>query len=82
ARLMHPVWTPLLLSLKVAGLATLLNLVLGVAAAWGLSRWRSPLRDFIDSILTLPLVLSPTVLGYYLLVLFGRRGTFGAWLES
>ncbi|TDY97336.1 UNVERIFIED_ORG: molybdate transport system permease protein [Herbaspirillum seropedicae] len=79
---MHPVWTPLLLSLKVAGLATLLNLVLGVAAAWGLSRWRSPLRDFIDSILTLPLVLPPTVLGYYLLVLFGRRSTFGAWLES
>lgn len=79
---MHPVWTPLLLSLKVAGLATLLNLVLGVAAAYGLSRWRSPLRDFIDSVLTLPLVLPPTVMGYYLLVLFGRRGTFGAWLES
>ncbi len=79
---MHPVWTPLLLSLKVAGLATLLNLVLGVAAAYGLSRWRSPLRDVIDSILTLPLVLPPTVLGYYLLVLFGRRGTFGAWLEG
>jgi molybdate transport system permease protein len=53
-----------------------------VAAAYGLSRWRSPLRDFIDSVLTLPLVLPPTVLGYYLLVLFGRRGTFGAWLES
>lgn len=79
---MHPVWTPLLLSLKVAGLATLVNMVLGVAAAYGLSRWRSPLRDFIDSVLTLPLVLPPTVLGYYLLVLFGRRGTFGAWLES
>ncbi|MFJ3058720.1 molybdate ABC transporter permease subunit [Herbaspirillum sp. NPDC087042] len=79
---MHPVWTPLLLSLKVAGLATLLNLILGVAAAYGLSRWRSPLRDFIDSVLTLPLVLPPTVMGYYLLVLFGRRGTFGAWLES
>ncbi|MDR6394511.1 molybdate ABC transporter permease subunit [Herbaspirillum seropedicae] len=78
---MHPVWTPLLLSLKVAGLATLLNLVLGVAAAYGLSRWRSPLRDFIDSVLTLPLVLPPTVLGYYLLVLFGRRGALGAWLE-
>ncbi|MBP0597046.1 molybdate ABC transporter permease subunit [Herbaspirillum sp. LeCh32-8] len=79
---MHPVWTPLLLSLKVAGLATLANMVLGVAAAYGLSRWRSPLRDFIDSVLTLPLVLPPTVLGYYLLVLFGRRGTFGAWLDS
>lgn len=79
---MHPVWTPLLLSLKVAGLATLANMMLGVAAAYGLSRWRSPLRDFIDSVLTLPLVLPPTVLGYYLLVLFGRRGAFGAWLEG
>jgi len=72
----------LLLSLKVAGWATMLNLFVGVAAAYGLSRWRSPLRDLIDSILTLPLVLPPTVLGYYLLVLLGKRGTFGAWLSS
>ncbi|RFB73419.1 MULTISPECIES: molybdate ABC transporter permease subunit [unclassified Herbaspirillum] len=79
---MGAVWTPLLLSLKVAGWATVLNLFFGVAAAYGLSRWRSPLRDLVDSILTLPLVLPPTVLGYYLLVLFGKRGTFGAWLSS
>ncbi|AKZ64014.1 molybdate ABC transporter permease [Herbaspirillum hiltneri N3] len=79
---MGAVWTPLLLSLKVAGWATVLNLFFGVAAAYGLSRWRSPLRDLIDSILTLPLVLPPTVLGYYLLVLFGKRGTFGAWLSG
>ncbi len=72
----------MLLSLKVAGWATVLNLFFGVAAAYGLSRWRSPLRDLIDSILTLPLVLPPTVLGYYLLVLFGKRGTFGAWLSG
>ena len=78
---MGAVWTPLLLSLKVAGWATVLNLFFGVAAAYGLSRWRSPLRDLIDSILTLPLVLPPTVLGYYLLVLLGKRGTFGAWLS-
>ncbi|MFL9924997.1 molybdate ABC transporter permease subunit [Herbaspirillum lusitanum] len=79
---MHSVWTPLLLSLKVAGWATALNLIFGVAVAYGLSRWRSTARDLVDSILTLPLVLPPTVLGYYLLVLFGRRGTFGAWLDS
>ena len=79
---MGAIWTPLLLSLKVAGWATALNLVLGVAAAYGLSRWRSPLRDLVDTLLTLPLVLPPTVLGYYLLVLFGRRGTFGAWLSQ
>jgi molybdate transport system permease protein len=76
------VWIALSLSLKVAGWATLLNLLFGVAAAYGLSRWRSPARDLVDAILTLPLVLPPTVLGYYLLVLLGRRGVFGAWLEK
>ena len=72
---------PLLLSLKVALWATAINLVLGVSVAYGLSRWRSGWRDLIDSLLTLPLVLPPTVLGYYLLVLLGRRGTVGAWLD-
>ena len=79
---MDGIWTPLLLSLKVAGWATLLNAVLGVAAAYGIARWRSSARDVVAAILTLPLVLPPTVLGYYLLVLVGRRGVFGAWLES
>ncbi|MCC8396741.1 molybdate ABC transporter permease subunit [Paraburkholderia sp. MMS20-SJTR3] len=78
---MQEAWVPLLLSLKVAGWATALNLVLGVAAALGLSRWRSAARDVIDSLLMLPLVLPPTVLGYYLLVLLGRRGVIGAWLD-
>jgi len=75
-----PVWVPLLLSLKVAGWATLLATVAGTAAAYGLSRWRWPGRDLLDAILTLPLVLLPTVLGYYLLVLLGRRGIIGETL--
>jgi molybdate transport system permease protein len=75
------IWVPLALSLKVALWATAINLLLGVAVAFGLSRWRSPARELVDSILTLPLVLPPTVLGYYLLVLLGRRGVFGEWLE-
>jgi molybdate transport system permease protein len=75
------VWVPLALTLKVALWATAINLVLGVAVAFGLARWRSPAREVVDSILTLPLVLPPTVLGYYLLVLLGRRGVFGAWLD-
>jgi len=79
---MEQAWVPLLLSLKVAGWATALNLVLGVAAALGLSRWRSGARDVVDSLLMLPLVLPPTVLGYYLLVLLGRRGVIGRWLDS
>lgn len=78
---MGDVWIPLALSLKVALWATVINLVLGVAVAFGLSRWRSPARELVDSILTLPLVLPPTVLGYYLLVLLGRKGAFGGWLD-
>ncbi|MEJ8796227.1 molybdate ABC transporter permease subunit [Trinickia caryophylli] len=79
---MEQAWTPLLLSLKVAGWATALDIVLGVAAGLALARWRSAARDIVDSLLTLPLVMPPTVLGYYLLVLLGRRGVFGSWLES
>ncbi|CAH2897816.1 MAG: Molybdenum ABC transporter permease protein ModB [uncultured Paraburkholderia sp.] len=78
---MQDAWIPLMLSLKVAGWATALNLVFGVAAGFGLSRWRSGTRDVVDSLLTLPLVVPPTVLGYYLLVLLERRGVIGAWLD-
>lgn len=73
---------PLLLSLKVAAWATVFATLLGVAAAFGLTRWRSSWCDFVDSVLTLPLVLPPTVMGYYLLVLVGRRGWLGALLEK
>jgi molybdate transport system permease protein len=71
---------PLLLTLKVAGFATLGALVLGVLAAWILTRWNFFGRDFLDAVFTLPLVLPPTVLGYYLIVLVGRRGVLGKWL--
>ncbi|MDN7184559.1 molybdate ABC transporter permease subunit [Caballeronia sp. SEWSISQ10-4 2] len=79
---MDQAWIPLLLSLKVAGWATAIDVVLGVAVAFGLSRWRSSARELVDSLLTLPLVMPPTVLGYYLLVLLGRRGPIGAWLNK
>ena len=76
------IWVPLLLTLKVALWATAINTLLGLACAYFLSHWRSPFSNFVDSVLTLPLVLPPTVLGYYLLVLLGKRGVFGAWLEK
>ncbi len=79
---MEGIWVPLLLSLKVAGWATLLATVAGIAVAYGLSRWSSRWCDVVDALLTLPLVLPPTVTGYYLLVLFGRRGWLGAWLQA
>lgn len=77
---MDSAWIALALSLKVAGWATALNLVLGVAAAYLLARRRFFGRELVDAILTLPMVLPPTVLGYYLLVLIGKRGWLGAWL--
>ena len=76
------VWITLALTLKVAGFATAINLVLGVAVGWWLARKRFVGREFVDALLTLPLVLPPTVLGYYLLVLIGKRGWFGAWLQD
>src|SRR5690606_18342982 len=79
---MADIATPLLLSLKVAGWATLLSAVLGVAVAYALSRWRSSWSDVVDSVLTLPMVLPPTVIGYYLLVLLGRRGWLGSTLAD
>lgn len=79
---MEAAWIALSLSLKVAGWATALNIVLGVAVGFFLARNRFPGRDLLDSILTLPMVMPPTVLGYYLLVLLGRRSAFGAWLND
>jgi molybdate transport system permease protein len=77
-----PAWIALALSLKVALWATAIDLVLGVAVGYALARTRFPGREIVDSVLLLPMVLPPTVLGYYLLVLVGRRGWIGAWLES
>lgn len=75
-------WSALWLSLKVAGWATAINLVLGVALGALLARRRFPGREVLDTVFTLPLVLPPTVLGYYLLVLLGRNGPLGAWLQD
>ena len=79
---MASAWVALALSLKVALWATAIDLVLGVAVGFALARLRFRGRELVDSILLLPMVLPPTVLGYYLLVVVGRHGWLGAWLES
>lgn len=75
-------WVTLALTLKVAGCATAIDLVLGVAAGWLLARRRFAGRGLLDAVLSLPLVLPPTVMGYYLLVVVGRRGWLGHWLAE
>jgi molybdate transport system permease protein len=76
------VLVPLWLTLKVAGWATLFATLAGVAVAFAIARLRLPGHDVLDAIMTLPMVLPPTVLGYYILVVIGRRSPVGAWLES
>ncbi|WP_107687587.1 molybdate ABC transporter permease subunit [Neisseria wadsworthii] len=78
----EPIFITLYLSLKVAGLATLLNIIVGTAAGFALARLKFWGRDFLDTVLTLPMVMPPTVLGYYLLVLLGRKGPLGSWLQE
>jgi molybdate transport system permease protein len=73
---------PLLLTLKVAGTATLAAFFIGVVIAFVLARGRFWAKQWLDAFFTLPLVLPPTVLGYYLIVLIGRNGLIGRWLEE
>jgi molybdate transport system permease protein len=73
-------WVALSLTLKIALWATALDLVLGVGLGWLLAHKRFPGRDLLDALCTLPMVMPPTVLGYYLLVLVGTQGPLGAWL--
>ncbi len=76
------VLVPLLLTLKVAGWATLFATLAGIGIAYLVVRCRFPGREVVDAMMTLPMVMPPTVLGYYLLVLVGRRGVIGEWLND
>jgi len=75
-------WSPLWISLATSIVATMLTLVAGVAAAAWRERRRGPLAVVVDSIFLLPLVLPPTVVGFLLLVIFGRRSPIGALLAT
>lgn len=75
-------WFPVRLSFAVAVLATGFAFVIGVGLAYLLARRRVPGRELVDAVVTLPLVLPPTVLGYYLLVLLGTRSPIGRWWEA
>lgn len=79
---METIFPALFLSLKVATCATLINLILGTLTGYALAKCRFIGRDLLDTIFTLPMVLPPTVVGYYLLVLFGRQGALGQWLHN
>ena len=70
------------LTLMVAPVAVLLNLVFGVAAAWAIARFRFPGRAILTALIDLPFTVSPVVVGLFLLLLFGLQGIFGPWLRE
>ena len=74
-------WFPLWLSLRVAALATLVSLGLGLWIAYLLANRKFRGKELLDAVVTLPLVLPPTVLGYYLLVVLGRSSPLGQFYE-
>ncbi len=75
-------WQAIILSLKVSGVAVACSLPLGILMAWVLVRCRFPGKSLLDSVIHLPLVLPPVVIGYLLLISMGRRGFIGEWLYS
>jgi molybdate transport system permease protein len=74
-------WFPLWLSLRVAAISTAISLVAGLWLAWILANRQFRGKEILDAAITLPLVLPPTVLGYYLLVLLGRASPVGKLYE-
>jgi molybdate transport system permease protein len=75
-------WTAILLSLRVAAVATIVATPIGIAVAWLLARRNFWGKSFVDALVHLPLVLPPVVTGYLLLLSFGRRGLIGAFLAD
>ena len=74
--------TALFITFKMAGVSTLILLLLGTPLAWWLSQTRWKLKTILEAIIALPLVLPPTVLGFYLLITLGPYGPVGGMLES
>lgn len=76
---MFPGFDPLLLTAKLAMLTTLILLVIGTPAAWWLANTSNRIKPVIEAIVALPIVLPPTVLGFYLLVIMSPQSTIGSW---
>lgn len=75
-------WSPVRLSLQVALLSSIIAGVLGIAVAWQMSRRSFRGKIVLETVFMLPLVLPPTVVGFLLLVLLGRKSLLGQWIEA
>ncbi|MGA8259570.1 MAG: molybdate ABC transporter permease subunit [Arenicellales bacterium] len=75
------IWSPIRLTLELASVTTVLLLIIGTPVAWWLARTRSMWGEVVATVVSLPLVLPPTVLGFYLLIALGPNGP-GGWLAG
>ena len=75
-------WQPLVLTFKLASITTLILLVVSIPLAYWLAGTQSHFKPIIETLVSMPLVLPPTVLGFYLLVAFSPSNTFGRWIDN
>src|SRR5436189_2603206 len=75
-------WSPIVLTLKLAGLTAAILLVIGMPIAYWLTYSRRRWKFLVEAVVALPLVLPPTVLGFYVLVAIGSQSPGGRWYES
>ena len=78
---MQQIWPPVLLTLQLAGITTLILLIVGTPIAWWLARSHVRWKEAVAALVAMPLILPPTVLGFYLLLLLGPSGP-GGWFAS
>ena len=75
-------WGPIILTFQLAAVTTAILLIISVPIAFWLSRSRSRIKPVVETLVSMPLVLPPTVLGFYLLVAFSPSNGLGAWLND
>lgn len=75
-------WQPLLLTFRLAAITTLILFVIGIPLACWIAYTRTRFKPVIETLVSMPLVLPPSVLGFYLLLAFSPQNTFGQWLEQ
>lgn len=75
-------WQPLLLTFRLAAITTLILFVIGIPLAYWVAHTRTRIKPVIETLVSMPLVLPPSVLGFYLLLAFSPQNAFGQWLEQ
>ncbi|MDT0677282.1 molybdate ABC transporter permease subunit [Zunongwangia sp. F117] len=75
-------WEPLLLTFKLAAISTLILLIIGVPLAYWLAHTKTRLKPVVEAVVSMPIILPPTVLGFYLLIALGNSSFFGRWLND